>query len=292
MINLNITLTYGLVLTLLLLSCKKEDEHVLNDEFKIEFNDGKTITETDILFYDQSTHLIYLKSDLILNPNITDFNVSVGEDNIYNGIIYSCNLSSMPTSPYSIVDCFLYGNNILEIGYYGGSMDLRNDPRIIEAFENRHILRNGISCQIDKVEINSFEDYSQVICTITIKNHDNINYYILDPEKMGDLDFNYFTGGITLQNMETKLAHPLRWSVQSDTWSDITIEDLSILEKGSDMTFTFQSSDYYKMETGNYSARFRFCGVKQYTPDFNLNQQNGRIWVGQILSNIENIKVD
>ena len=290
--NLVMILTLGLLLVLFLSSCEKENALNLNDEFKVEFNNGKTITEKDILFYDRSTHLIYLKSDLELNQNITDFNVSIAEDTIYHGIIYSCNLSSIPPSPYFIMDCFQYGNDILEVGYYGESNDLRNDPRIIDAFENSNLLRNGIGCKIDNVEIQSFENHSQVICTITIQNNDNFNYYILDPKKMGDLDFNYFTGGLTLQNMDTKLTYSLRWSVQSGTWSNINLDDLSLLRKGSKVTYTFQSSDYYKMEPGKYSARFRFCGTEHCTPNINLNQKNGRVWVGQMLSDINNIMIE
>ncbi len=290
--NLNAILTLVLFSVLIFFSCEKEDALNLNDEFKIKFNDGKTITEKDVLFYDRSTHLIYLKKDMQLNQNITSFNVSVAGDTVYSGIIHPCSLSSMPQSPYFIEDCFQYGNDILEIGYCGESDDLRNGQRIIDAFENSNLLRNGISCKIDKIEIQSFENYSHVICTITIQNNDNINYYILDPKKMGDLDFNYFTGGLTLQNMDTKLTYPLRWSVQSGTWSNVNLDDLSILEKGSKVTYTFQSSDYDKMGTGKYSAMFRFCGTKHCTPDINQNQKNGRVWVGQILSKTENIMIE
>ncbi|MFA5974130.1 MAG: hypothetical protein WC780_17410 [Lentimicrobiaceae bacterium] len=290
--NLILILTLGLLPVLFLSSCAKENALNLNDEFKIEFNNGKTITEKDILFYDSSTHLIYLKSDLELTSDITGFNVSVAGDTIYHGIIYSCSLSSFPPSPYFIVDCFQFGNDILEIGYYGESNDLRDDPRIINAFENSNLLRNGISCKIDNVEIQSFENHSQVICTITIQNNDNFNYYIPDPEKMGDLDFNYLTGGLLLQNMDTKLTYSLRWSVQSGTWSNINLDDLSLLEKGSKVTYTFQSSDYYKMEPGKYSARFRFCGTQHCAPNCNLNQKDGRVWVGQMLANSNNILIE
>jgi len=290
--NFIIILTLGLLPVLFLASCAKENALKLNDEFKIEFNDGKIITEKNILFYDSSTHLIFLKSDLELSQNSTDFKVSVAGDTIYHGIIYSCSLSSMPPSPYYIVDCFQYGNDILEVGYYGESNDLRNDPRITDAFENSNLLRDGISCKIDNVEIQSFENHSQVICTITIQNNDNINYYILDPEKMGDLDFNYFTGGLLLQNMDTNLTYSLIWSVQSGTWSNINLDDLSLLTKGSKVTYTFQSSDYYKMEPGKYSARFRFYGTGHCTPNINLNQKNGRVWVGQMLANSNNIMIE
>jgi hypothetical protein len=92
--------------------------------------------------------------------------------------------------------------------------------------------------------------------------------------------------------METRDTYPLRWSIQSGTWSNIDIDDLSVLKKGSKVTYTFQSSDYNKMDIGKYSARFRFCGTKHCTPDINLNQKDGRVWVGQMLSNIDNIMVE
>ncbi|MDP3915646.1 MAG: hypothetical protein Q8R96_18120 [Bacteroidota bacterium] len=289
--NSAIILILGLLSVLFFSACEQENALTFNDEFKIEFNDGKTITGKDILFYDRSTHLIYLKRDLKLNPDITGFNVSVAGDTIYHGIIFSCYLSSRPPS-YFIGDCFQYGNDILEIGYYGESDDLRDDPRITDAFENSNLIRDGITCEIDKIEIQSFENHSKATCTITIQNNDNINYYILDPKKMGDLDFNYFTGGLTLQNMDTKLTHPLRWSVQSGTWSTVNMDDMSLLKKGTKVTYTFQSSDYYKMEPGKYSAKFRFCGTQHCTPNINLNQKNGRVWVGQILSEINNIVIE
>ncbi|MDP3433803.1 MAG: hypothetical protein Q8T04_12660 [Bacteroidota bacterium] len=92
--------------------------------------------------------------------------------------------------------------------------------------------------------------------------------------------------------MDTKLTHPLRWSVQSGTWSMGNMDDMSLLKKGTKVTYTFQSSDYYKMEPGKYSAKFRFCGTQYCTPNINLNQKNGRVWVGQILSKINNIVIE
>lgn len=282
----------GLIFISFLFSCESDNDINLKDEFKIEFNDGTVITERNIAFYDSSTHLLFLKNDFELNPNVSDFNVLVENDTIYHGIIYPCEQSVPPHIPFHISNCFHYGNNIIEMGFYGASGDLRNDPRILNAFENSNLLHNGISCKIDNIEINSFDNYSQVICTITLTNYDNINYYTLDPEKMGDLDFNYFTDGLTMQNMDTKLSHPLRWSVQSGTWSNITMDDLSLLKKGSEVTYTFQSSDYYKMEPGKYSTRFRFCGTKHCTPDFKLNQKNGRVWVGMVYTTNDNIIVE
>lgn len=109
---------------------------------------------------------------------------------------------------------------------------------------------------------------------------------------LGNLDFNYFTGGLTLQNIDTKLTYPLRWSVRSGTWSNINADDLSLLTQGSKVTYTFESSDYDKMEPGCYSAEFQFCGTSHHTPDIKLDQKDGRVWVGKVNSDLDNIVVE
>src|SRR4030042_6545828 len=197
-----------LILSLFLISCDPESNINRSDsEFKVEFSDSTLITEDNLLFYDSSTYLLFLKGDFDFNQTMSGFNVLVDNDTIYQGIIYPCALSAPPPSPYYILDCFLYGNDIIEIGCYGESNDLRNDQRIISALKNSNLLLNGITCRIDSIKVNSFSDYSEVTCTITIKNNDTITYYILDSQKMGELDFNYFTGGISFQNIEKRL----RW---------------------------------------------------------------------------------
>jgi len=291
--TLNIVLILGLIFGLYLISCESESDTNLNDsEFKVEFSDGTLITENDLLFYDSSTHLLFLKWDFDFNQSISGFNVLVNNDKIYQGIIHSCALSSPPPSPFFITDCFLYGNDIIEIGCYTESNDLRNDHRIINALKNSNILHNGLSCHIDTIKVNSFDNYSEVTCTITIKNNDNIDYYILDPEKMGELDFNYFTGGLFFQNIDTKVSSFLRWTISNPDFAYLTMDDFSTLKSGKEVTYTFESSDYYKMDKGIYKARFSFCGTKHNTSKFNLNQKDGRIWVGSVPSLLDNIIVE
>jgi len=281
-----------LIISLFLISCDPESNANRSDsEFKVEFSDSTLITEDNLLFYDSSTYLLFLKRDFDFNQSMSGFNVLVDNDTIYQGIIYPCVLSAPPPSPYYILDCFIYGYDIIEIGCYGESNDLRNDQRIISALKNSNLLLNGITCRIDSIKVNSFSDYSEVTCTIIIKNNDTINYYILDPQKMGELEFNYFTGGISFQNIETRERWFLRWSVPAD-WDNITINDFSILEGNSELTYTFKSSDYHKMEKGMYKAQFRFCGTEQKTSEFDLNQENGRIWVGDAAAVMDSILVE
>ena len=282
-----------LILSLFLISCDPESNINRSDsEFKVEFSDGTLITEDNLLFYDSSTYLLFLKRDFDFNQTMSGFNVLVDNDTIYQGIIYSCALSAPPSSPYYILDCFLYDYDIIEIGCYGESNDLRNDQRIISALKNSNLLINGITCRIDSIKVNSFDDYSKVTCTITIKNNDNINYYIIDPKKMGELDFNYYTGGLSFQNIDTKVNSFLRWSISNPDFGNITINDFSILKGGSEVTYTFKSSDYYKMDKGIYKVQFRFCGTKENTSEFDLNQKDGRIWVGDVKACIDSILVE
>jgi hypothetical protein len=290
--------TYTIILLFIgsfLICCEKEGSEINNDpDFSIIFSDGITIFEKDILFYDSSTHILFLKEELNLKEKElgAGFTVIVDNDTIYQGIIYPSVLSAPPPQPLFIEDYSLYGNDIIHIGCQIDSFDFRNDQRIINALDKSNLLHNGLKCSIDSISIYSFDDYSKVICTITIKNNDNINYYILDPEKMGELDFNYYTGGLSFINNKTGARSSLRWSVSNPDWSNLTMDDLSILKSNKEVSYTFQSSDYYKMDKGLYEARYSFCGTKHNTPKFNLNQKDGRIWVGRVPSVLENVIVE
>jgi len=276
-----------------LISCEPLIEtNVKGSEFTIEFSDGTVLGGNDIMFYDSSAHLLFLKKDLEFKQAVTGFNVLVNNDIIYQGTIFPCYLSSRPLSHYSISDCFFYGKNIIEFNCYPDTNDLRNDPRIIKSLVGSGLLHRGLSCSIDNIKVNSFDNYSEVVCAITIKNNDNISYYILDPVKMGDLDFNCYTGGLSFQNVNTRVNSFLRWSVPNSDWANLTMNDFSILTGGSEVKYTFKSSDYHKMEKGTYKAQFRFCGLKYDMSEFNLSQNDGRIWVGDVKSGMSNILVE
>jgi len=287
------SLIFILVFCLFFSFCKSENDKIQVDaKFKLEFSDSTQISQKEILFYDSASHLLFLKKELVFNQSISGFCVLVNSDTIYKGIIYSCDRSAPPNSTFFISDCLLNGNNFVDIGYYSYSKDLRNDKRIINAFKNDNLLRNGLSCTIDIINVKSFIDYSEAVCKITIKNNDNINYYVLDPTKMGDLKFNYYTGGLHFHNINTKVSSFLRWSIPNSNWSDLTMNDFSILLGNSKVTYIFNSSDYYKMDKGIYSTSFNFCGILYNIKDFNLSQNNGRIWIGAAISKMDSVIVE
>ena len=288
--TLNFILISGFIISLFLCSC--ESGHDTDPKFRLEFSDGTEITENDIQFYDSATHFLFLKENFDLNQSISGFSIFVNNDTIYKGIKHSCMLSSPPPAPFFITDCFLYGHDIVEIGYYPYSKDLRNDERIINALKNDNLLRNGLKCTIDSIKVNSFDNYSEVTCKITLTNNDLVNYYILDPNKMGELDFNYYTGGLLFQNIDSMVSSFLRWSASNPDYGNLTMNDFSVLSKNSKISYTFKSSDYYKMDKGFYKSIFRFCGLKYNINEFDLVQNNGRIWVGEAISIIDSILVE
>ena len=73
--------------------------------------------------------------------------------------------------------------------------------------------------------------------------------------------------------------------ISCESENDINLND-------SEVTYTFKSSDYNKMDRGIYKVRFSFCGTKHETSKFDLNQDNGRIWVGIVESNNDSILVE
>jgi hypothetical protein len=278
-------------------SCESDNNTYSNDsQFKLVFSDSTTITENDILFYDSSCHLLFLKNDLnFTKMNLqfnSDFSVFVNNYPVYTGIVRSCALSSAPQETFYISDCFFYGFDIIEFNFCPYSADLRNDPRIIHSLEENDLLRSGLSCTIDSVNVVKYEDHSDVFCKITIVNNDLIDYYILNPNKMGELDFNYYTGGLRFESMDSSLWYFLRQSVDNPDWSTVTMSDFSVLPGKSKVSFTINSSDYYPIIEGYYKVTFRFSGLHGITSDFNLSQDSGRIWIGEAISIVDNILVE
>lgn len=278
-----------IVLACLLLSCEKNNDLADADVFLIEFSNGNRISENEIIAYDSSTHLIYLKHDITFP--LSDFSVFVDTTEIYSGTMHMCIMSSPPLSDISISDCSEFGPNILAI-HTKKSVTALNHPAIINAFKNSNRLRNGISISIDNIEVTTFASHSAVNFTVTIKNNDNFGYYIPDPAKMGQLNFNYYTGGLHFMNNATKVSSFLRWTTSSPNWSDVTLGDFSVLKAGASVTFSISSSDYYKIEKGNYSVWYNFCGLQFNASEFNLNQKEGKMWVGQVLAMVDSLVVN
>ncbi|MEN8202832.1 MAG: hypothetical protein ABFS28_09575 [Bacteroidota bacterium] len=290
----------SMILTFLV-SCETEQ----SGAFRIEISDGTSITEDDILYYDSSTCMLFLKDDLFLSYREPEsghrfsnsFTVFVDRDTIYQGVIYPEELITCagPQMPFVIYrDEGIRDKSILEIRHTGWAAntgwtaDMRNDPRIVSALSDNRLLYSGIGLTVDHVEVLGKYTDDTVCCTITLHNPDPINYYVLDPQKMGEDYFNYYNGGLllTLHNSEYTCDC---CGIYQPEYGKITLEDFSILESGASLTFTFCSDDYFIGFDGTFKGIFT---IKYESSHLDLKQHDGRIWAGRVSAGYDNIIID
>lgn len=278
-------LVISIVLGLFLSACdtNPDEDHNASD-LTIEFSDYTQITTSDIEFYDSSTQIYFLKTDLPVNDLALDFNLKLDNDSILGGAFYSCLWSSPPATPYFISDCFFYGKDKLQIGYYGNGTNLLRDSRLINTLKANNLLRHGLQVQIDSIRVINSNDESSVICTFTIFNKDAVSYLIPDATKMGDAYFTDYTGNLSFFALSSGTNAFIKTTNSTVDRDAISLEDLGILEPETNKTFTYTSRHYYPIIPGEYNVRLRFMGIVYTANDFDLNQEHGRIWVGEVLT--------
>jgi len=204
-----------IAITMFVISCKSDNNPLSADpEFSLKFENGIIINEKDIVFYDSSSCNLLLKNKIQFNYmakgisgyEFLKFSVHVDNDTVYQGIVIPAFTAGVPETPYIESDLYLdFDSDIIPLRYYRqftSPEDKRNDPRIISAFERSDLLKHGISCKVDSIYKSSDND-SSVVCVFTMENHDDINYYLPDPNKMGYLNFSSCVMGLNLINKNT-----------------------------------------------------------------------------------------
>jgi hypothetical protein len=291
-----------LIISLILISCDSLDND--DPEFSVKFSDGTIINEHDIIFYDSSTCNLFLKNNLQIDyvigeiPNVDyiEFSVNVDKHEIYQGIVYPADVA-VPSPTPLFIGSYSYphfDSDIVpfrNVDFYTNSIDQRNNPRIINSLDKSHLLNNGITCRIDSIYISAQND-SSVICVFTINNHDNINYYVPDPNKMGAGRFSFCLGGLYLKSKETNIDIYGDW-INLAGWEVLTMDDFSFLESNGEITFTYEYSFKSNIIEGNYECRFYYKLLHGYGRlALPLAQNDGRIWAGDIYLSIDNITIE
>ena len=289
----NIFLLFGFLILMISNSCDSDPIVDLNEsDLTIEFSDGTLLTKNEIDFYDSSTNTYFLKSELKSDSPLTSFKVKMNNDSILGGVFHSCELSFPPPTPYYISDCFFSGRDILKIEYYGNEDNIQNDSRIINSLKESNKLRHGLSFQIDSIKVIASDNQTDVVSTVTIKNNDNIAYYIPDLNKMGEKYYTDYTGGLSFSKINNGLSSFIKDSNSDRQRDDIKIDDLTKLKANSELTYTYKSRNYHEIPAGEYRVRARFMGIIYTASDFELNQDDGRIWVGQIETYKEGVIIE
>ena len=248
----------------------------------ISLGDNFIYSYSEIVLYDSSTHLIYFKEkhqefDKIRQPSFALYDKG---DTIYQGEIWPSYSSSLPSGSYIATMPFFYQNYALRIDYMGGSKpDLRNDPRIIQSLKDRDLLHSGLTGAIQTLEISG----SLASLDFVVTNLDKSELLILDPGKMGQKLFHYFTNGLYLRDLATNniIASKLEYQASnpSDSWKK---EWLTLISPGGSVLFTLNYKFDKVISPGNYSAWFEYPGLSSQIDIHDVFQTTGRIWLGDI----------
>lgn len=275
-------LLIGISVLLTVTSCELiKDDSDPNVFFKI--GEKLEYKFNDINLYDSSAHILYFKTIHEEFKDIRDesFTFLENGDTIYSGTFYSGYSSYIPLGPIILSPPHMYGDYALRIEIWrDDEPDRRNNPRIIELLKEHDLLHSGLSGIINSLEING----TQLTFMFTISNKDQNDLLILDLDKMGLNLFHYFTNGLKISDRN---AHELVFSSniehqQPDPWNSFNIDWLSLLKSGDSRQFTINYTIDSPLNPSEYFAFFEFPGLAYQVTLDNLNQDNNRIWLGDI----------
>jgi hypothetical protein len=288
------------LLLTLLLGCEKEKYP--DDQFRdcsLELTDGYcmlagdrvVLNHDDIEHYDYGTHLIYLKEHRLLTEILEQtegvLTVYAGGEEIYPVGIQPGFSSYAPVGPFIWTNPTFYNDNIIAISQLytydvlmGNLDDPREDARIVEALEKYDQYRGGLDCEIRSLWFSSPE---HLTLNLKLSNGDAENYYYLDPEKMGMGLFHYYTNGLTITNLETEQNYTNNViHLEPEPWDGFDMEWMSLLEGNSSVNITLRYNNFQQTPEGKYSARFMFPGLQYQVEREDLEQSQGRIWLGKL----------
>lgn len=280
------------------ISCSKEAKEEL--ELTIEISEEYNLTENDIEFYDSSSCILFLKEAIDLkyrfenipDDSFEDFNIKLNNEIIFSGVffpVYTANPSPTPNF-IGCSDNDSINSDIIRfeyINYPENSEDKRRDERLIQFFNQNRKLRKGLTCSIKNVKTVSTND-SILQVEMVIKNDDNDSYLIPDLTKMSSDQFSTLTGGISIKkpNVDWHEAQ-LKDSYILDK-NIMVLDNLSIIKKNEEITFIVKARYNFAFEKGVYNCIVRY-GNTTYLNFLNLrlNQNNGRVWIGDTNAKID-----
>ncbi len=310
-----------------ILGClKNSDPNSPNNEdasFDIYFLEDKSITEydaekidinnlildnepwlkqSDIEFYDFSTHCIYLKKDKScffenfegkfyqFNPVLISrpFIIVSGNEKCYVGALHSGLLSLAPVGPYmDELDVGSYPSDVMHISRsWSNNEDIRSDPRVEDILIKQNLFHAGLEIELTSFELISNSDTSTVEYQIKLINNDEENLYVIDPDKMGSELFHYYTNGPHLWDYDKSLYLYSKYKdVDSpDPFDSWKFEWFTLLERNQSITRTIRLKGYPFIPNGNYVGYMNYSTPKRIDKD-NRIVAGDRIWIGSIRSN-------
>lgn len=257
------------------------------------------ITSDMIEYYDNSTNLFYLNSQLpegFNNYEKSKFWITDSQEIIFEGALrLDCPCGTDSTIKTELHNG--YSNFTMKLvksqanmAYYCSNEDETNNELFISTLKKYGKYREGLKAEI--YEVKRFDSYN-IQLTIKITNLDSVNYYIPDPAKTGINLYHYLTGGLTLQDPDSydltangiKILKPLENNIkalypeESGYWNK---DWVTLIEGKEDFFITLNYTQFDPVSPGKYTAAFNFTGLKGKLDNKDLQLENGRIWIGEI----------
>ena len=274
------SLLIGIIVLLTLTSCEKLDNEVF---FKV--GSGLEYKFSDIELYDTSTHMLYFKKvhDEFKNIEKDSFTFLDKGDPIYSGSFWPGYSSAGPSGPFIISPLSMFGNYALKIdNWHSDKPDIRNDPKMISILNQHDLLHSGLAISSSSIEIAG----TQLTFKFTVKNQDQSDLMIIDPDKTGPNLFHYFTNGLSIYDLAHNevFSSTIQYQVP-DPWNSWKIDWLSELKSGDSKEFIITYPINIPINPGEYNTTFEFPGLSYQVTKDQLYQGNSRIWLGDIPQN-------
>ena len=273
----------ALVCGMILTNCSQVNETEFTGGLWLKMGDNSIVATSDIVFYDVSTHMIYLKKELPYLEKVFyggSMSVNVDNEEIYNCSFHPLNVGTLPSGAY-ISNPHLHAKDIIRISFQPctGIEDHRYDERIIKALKYHNQYHEGLQCKIQSIDVSN----GKVVLSFELSNSDTFDYYYLDPDKMGIGLFSYFTNGPTfLDDPPTNFFYHQETTVRPEPWNSWKKEWLTLIKSGERKNISITYNNFETMSAGKYRMYFEFPGLNLGISQKELVVKDGRIWMGSI----------
>ena len=242
----------------------------------LEVERNPWLKSSEIEFYDGSSNIFYLNTEKEKgNYEGRNFLIQNGNTPLLLGLFFASYWSYMPQFPSIIAhDDLFYPKDVIGLGGYGFYTNTDSSQEMLnfkQALEDSGILKEGIGVEVVDVDkVNS----TTLKYTIRVTNNDTESIYVLDPGRMGESRFHYYTNGVSLRKDNESYSSFSEKTASSEIKSSWYYK----LRPQKSMVRTITLGGYSDLPEGNVHFYFTFPGAN--INDGEWKKPDGRIWLG------------
>jgi hypothetical protein len=271
--------------------------------------DKPWIAAEDILRYDWSSHCIYLKKDTPIGWKRIDlrgtpFVVVADGQRCYLGALWALGSSFLPLGNVPMIQSVgmsgqkdLLALDLMSALEKGQRrVDVRADLLVAKALRRQGQFHAGLQGSLDKVSVDYKKDTCSVVYTYTLRNADEEDLYVLDPEKLDPAFFHDFQNGVRWRELDDHVTfgwpNPRTGAPQPTPWAKLDVAWFSRLKRGESMTRTVSMNQLPRIVPGKYECTFSFGspnfghGFTGFINKAERQLEDGRIWLGRITATL------